>query len=236
MLSICIPTMRRWKFLKETIPTILSYDCVGEVVICDETGEDAEEISKSVFGSDPKLKVHVNKERLGIYENKVKVASLASLDWIGLLDSDNIFPETWFEIISETIPTVDSNTILASASFKNINLDNGQLSFPCKEFSDLKLNKSNWNSIFQRSRWNFLLNDGNWVFHKSAVSCFPLTIKSNQLEAADAIFMLKEMIKNGYTIWYVPKLEYIHTVHNESSWLQTAAKSSQIFGTINWKI
>jgi glycosyltransferase involved in cell wall biosynthesis len=236
MLSVCIPTMRRWKFLKETIPLMLSYDCVGEVVICDETGEDAQEISKSLFGSDPKLKVYVNDSRLGIYENKVKVASLATLNWIALLDSDNIFPETWFESISDTIPTIDTKTILASASFKNINLENGQTSSPCHEFSDLKVNKSNWNSMFDRPRWNFLLNDGNWVFHKSACRCFPSTIKSHQLEAADAIFMLKEMIRNGYTIWYVPRLEYIHTVHNDSSWIQTAEKSSKIFTTVNWKI
>ena len=46
MLTIAIPTMRRFTFLRETLPTFLAHDGVGEVIVCDETGEDVEEIQK----------------------------------------------------------------------------------------------------------------------------------------------------------------------------------------------
>ena len=45
-LTIAIPTMKRWDFLKNTLPTYLARPEVGEVIICDETGDDVNEISR----------------------------------------------------------------------------------------------------------------------------------------------------------------------------------------------
>ena len=235
MLSICIPTMKRWNFLKLTIPEMLKHDIVKEIVICDETGEDIEEIEKSKFGKNTKLRLIKNEKRLGIYRNKRKVGNLATGEWIGILDSDNIFPDIWFEEI-ESIITKDKEkkTIYGSASFRNVNLETGKDEKPCIEFDGLELNKQTWNTMFNRRKWNFLLNDGNWVLPREAMKELN-DIESEKLQAADAIYMLRCWIEGGYRMKYIEGLEYIHTVHGGSSWLETERESTRILNQ-DWRI
>ena len=233
-LTIAIATMRRWSFLKDSLPLYLGRPEVAEVVVCDETGEDYEAISKSSFGTHPKLRLFKNPTRLGIYENKLKAASLATQDWIAVLDSDNIFDEAWFETLHTT--PFDTKTIVASADFKNLNVETGEVSYPCKQFSGLTINHMNWNSMFRKPGWNFLLNDGNWIIPKAAVAALPTDEKSSKWEAADAIYMLRRFIFAGFNIYYAPGLEYTHIVHPGSSWIQSAAKSEKIFVSTEWRI
>jgi hypothetical protein len=77
-ISLCIPTMNRWGFLKNNIPKYLENPYINEIVICDETGEDAALILTHFIN--PKIKVFTNEQRLGGYLNKNKVVSLATND------------------------------------------------------------------------------------------------------------------------------------------------------------
>ena len=207
---------------------------VVEVVVCDETGEDYKAIQKSAFANNPKLRLFKNERRLGIYENKLKAASLATAPWIAVLDSDNLFDDEWFATL-HTI-TFDTNTIIASADFKNLNTATGEVSYPCKSFSGLTINKGSWNAILQKLGWNFLLNDGNWIIPKGAVAALPADQRSSNWEAADAIYMLRCFVFAGYSVYYSPGLEYTHIVHPGSSWLQTDAISSKILVSTDWRI
>ena len=233
-MTIAIPTMRRWSFLKDSLPLYLGRPEVAEVVVCDETGEDYEAIVNSPFGTHPKLRLFKNPTRLGIYENKLKVASLATQDWIAVLDSDNLFDEAWFDTLSTVV--FDSNTIVASADFKNLNVETGHTSYPCKKFSGYVINHMNWNYILRQPGWNFLLNDGNWIIPKAAVAALPTDEKSSKWEAADAIYMLRRFVFAGFNVYYAPGLVYTHIVHPGSSWIQSAAKSEKIFVTTDWRI
>jgi len=228
-ITIAIPTMRRWTFLKDSIPIYLARKEVVEVIICDETGEDAKIILKEF--NNPKLRVIVNEKRLGIYQNKMKALGLAKTYWVALLDSDNIFTDDWFDTLSDI--NLDPMTIYASADFKNINIETGTLTTPCTEFSGLVLNKSNWNTVLKNKKWNFLLNDGNWLLPQKTVECLP---KGLELFAADAIFMLRQFVLKGFIINYVSGLEYIHTVHSGSSWLLTEKDSTKLLNTMDWSI
>ena len=235
MLTIAVPTMRRFQFLKESLPIYLKHPGVGEVIVCDETGEDIEAITKAPFTQNKKLRLIRNEKRLGIYQNKRKAMSLATCPYVAVLDSDNHFSDEWLDTITDLLKDSDGKTIYASADFKNTNLNTGELTFPCKQFSGLRLDSASWNLMFQKPRWNFLLNDGNWVVPTAAKTTLP-DIPSNTLEAADAIFMLKCFVKGGYSVYYVPELSYIHTVHDDSSWLKSERDSTKIFNTMDWRI
>jgi len=235
-LSVAIPTMRRWKFLRESLPIYLNNINVGEVIICDETGEDVNAISLSEFRNHPKLRLILNDSILGIYENKLKCLSLARFPWIALLDSDNYFLDSWFERLDEVIDLNNPKLIYASASFLWSNIDTSETKRPALSFVDTRINKGNWNSVLKKLGWNFLLNDGNWVVSKQITEVLNPYKKSNSLYAADAIYMLREFIVNGYEIWYVPRLDYIHTVHSNSSWLLTESQSTRILLQTNWAI
>ena len=234
VLTIAIATMRRWSFLKDSLPLYLARPEVGEVVVCDETGEDYEAIINSSFGTHPKLRLYKNPTRLGIYENKLKAASLATQDWIAVLDSDNLFNDEWFDQLSTVV--FDSKTIVASADFKNLNVETGQVSYPCKQFSGRVINRMNWNFTLRQPGWNFLLNDGNWIIPKAAVAALPTNEKSGNWEAADAIYMLRQFIVAGFNIYYAPDLVYTHIVHPGSSWIQSAEKSGKIFASTDWRV
>jgi glycosyltransferase involved in cell wall biosynthesis len=239
-LVIAIPTMRRWEFLKESLPIFLDQPQVAHVFITDETGEDAAQIAKSPFTQNPKLTVVVNEKRLGIYENKLKVLKLASEsekgEFVALLDSDNYFTEEWFDTLAAAVKVDQPKWIYASADFKMVNYMDNSVKQPCEKFSGLRLDKKGWNEMLRTPGWNFLLNDGNWVLPCSAWKVLPAQVKSSQVEAADAIFMLKMWIAAGYTVWYVPELSYIHTVHTGSSWLASERESTRILNTTNWLV
>uniref|UniRef100_A0A6C0KKH4 Glycosyltransferase 2-like domain-containing protein n=1 Tax=viral metagenome TaxID=1070528 RepID=A0A6C0KKH4_9ZZZZ len=236
MLTIAITTMRRFVFLKENIPTFLAHPQVNEVVVCDETGEDAALLEEQPFYTNPKLRVITNDSCLGIYQNKRKSIGISMSKYVAVLDSDNYFSEEWIDEIVEALRNSDGKTLFASADFKNINLKTNEFTFPCQEFSGLRLDKTNWNLMFERPRWNFLLNDGNWVVPRTVYTSLPKEVSSESLQAADAIFMLKCFIQRGYSIHYLPGLSYVHTVHDGSTWLQTAKESTRILNTTDWRL
>lgn len=246
MLSIAIPTMRRWTFLKDSLPQYLQYDSVKEVVVCDETGEDAKEILSSSFANHPKLKVVVNEKQLGIYFNKRKAGLLCTAPYVAILDSDNIFTEQWFEVLFDELEKIqekqslDTCTLMfGSATFKSITISSGQMKQPCSHFEGLKISSKTWNEMFSKPYWNHLLNDGNWVVPRKAILSWPLNIPSEYEAGAtycDALYSLRCMIQAGYTIYYLPDLEYIHTVHSGSSWLTRETPSNMAISTTQWKL
>ena len=238
MLNIAIATMKRWEFLQESLPVFLDHPGINQVILCDETGEDAKAISNSPFTQNNKLRVIVNDRRLGIYQNKRKALDIAgkTAPYVAVLDSDNYFSEEWIDTILDVLKGSDGKTIFASADFKNVDINTGEVTFPCKHFSGRRLDLANWNSIFKESRCASLLNDGNWVLPSTTISCLPVEVPSEKLLAADAIYMLRNFVKGGYSIYYLPELSYIHTVHGGSSWLQTEQESTRILNTTSWSV
>jgi len=245
-LTIAIPTMKRWIFLKDTLPIYLARPEVREIIVCDETGEDVKAITASSFGKNPKLRLITNEKRLGIYQNKRKCLKLASVSafeeaeaeakaegWVALLDSDNIFNDDWFETIAE-LDYSDPLKLYATADFKELNIQTGQLRYPAERFSGRTVTKSSWNSLLMEPSANFIINDGNWILHSTVIKHLPEDIQSSDLQASDAIFMLRRLILNGYSITYVRDLEYIHIVHPGSSWLQSEKESTKIMNGTNW--
>lgn len=236
-LTVAIPTMRRWNFLKEQIPIALSRPEVAEVLLCDETGEDVAAASASPWAADPKLRLVINPRRLGIYQNKRRCIELAQSPMVAVLDSDNAFTDEWFETLSEAVVKGGRGLIYASADFMTVNTAGGTPTHPCAEFSGLRIQGSeDWNLLLTKPRSHFLTNDGNWVVPRvPALDALPASTRSDTVEAADAIYMMRCFIAHGLRVWYVPGLEYIHRVHPGSSWLQTEAASTRILNQTDWR-
>ena len=241
-LTIAIPTMRRWSFLQEQIPIALSRPEVAEVILCDETGEDVAAASASPWATDPKLRLVINPRRLGIYQNKRRCIELAAANpqakMVAVLDSDNAFNDEWFETLSEAVSKEGYGLIYASADFMTTDTRNGLIAHPCREFSGRRIQGSeDWNLLLTQPRSHFLTNDGNWVLPAAAaLTALPATMRSDAVEAADAIYMMRCFIAAGLRVWYVPGLEYIHRVHPGSSWLETEAASTRILNRTDWRV
>lgn len=237
-LTVAIPTMRRWKgFLEKSLPTFLNNDSVRWVLLCDETGEDVKAIQASRWANHPKLILHVNERRLGMYGNKRRCVELSPTDWVAVLDSDNLFPEEYFEALFELWRDEGSNTktVYAASEIIRVFLKTGESEERTAHFRGMRIHKGNWNQVLTMKAWNFLLNDGNWVAHKSVLDAWPF-IPEEQVKATDSIRIVKGFVEKGWTYSIVPGMKYIHTVHDDSEWIKTEQRSSYLLATTEWRI
>jgi hypothetical protein len=154
------------------------------------------------------------------------------------LDSDNIFPEEFFETIQDLWSRQSANPsmLYASGDVVRVFMKTGESEDRTAHFAGKVITKETWNTILQTPAWNFLLNDGNWIGHRSLLEAWPSNIRDEQVRATDAIFVLKNLIQKGWSYFIVPDLRYIHTVHDGSEWLRTEAESSYLLGSTNWRV
>lgn len=237
-LTVAVPTMRRWKgFLEKSLPTFLENEYVSHVLICDETGEDVDAIQKSKWANHSKLILHKNPQRLGMYANKRRCVELAPTDWVAVLDSDNIFPEAFFEILFEVWADegASQKTVYASSEIIRVFLKTGESEDRTKHFAGKRITKDNWNTILRTPGWNFLLNDGNWVANKAILQAWPV-LPEDQVRATDSLRIVRNLVEKDFTYYIVPGLRYIHTVHDDSEWVKTERESSYLLATTDWRL
>jgi len=221
-ISLCIPTMDRWDFLKVSIPKYLDNPYINEIVICDENGNDVKNINNT-FTSD-KIRTHINDEVLGAFFNKQKVVSLAKNDIICLMDSDNFAPLSYFESFKGYINTrgLKENTIYMPS--RTIPQPNHR-GFDYRNFINLDINMKNINHVVNQNR--ALVNTGNYIFSKTHFEKAKLTDENVHLGktclALDVLLQNYLFFKRcpDTQMVVVPGMEYDHIVHPGSYYITT---------------
>lgn len=236
-LTVAIPTMRRWKFLEKTLPLYLHHPFIENVVICDETGEDVDAIIAAGWNRHPKLLLHKNPSRLGIYYNKRKCIEVSPTEWIAVLDSDNFFDAQFFNTLEAMWKKEGALIDHFYACGNGMFIDEEKTCHnPLKGFGGTKLTKESWNAFFDKPKWNYMLNDGNWVVHCSVLNTLPTNVRDEEILATDAMFMARCFVAHGYTYDIREELTYIHPVHKESSWMLQGEENMRIWKSTNWKL
>ena len=238
VLTVAIPTMDRWTFLKEQIPIYLNNPNIDYVVISDENGKDIDIISHMENDSNIKLRLYKNKSVLGVYGNKRQCFLKAPSDWVAVLDSDNQFDDRFFEEFLKCKARdslTSEKTIYCAGKIDRLDLTTGLIEDRTSHFSGMKINRDNWNDVLKTVGWNFLLNDGNCVWPKAVVKHFP-DMPEEQIVGTDSIFFMRQAIQAGYTLSVEPTMHYVHTVHPGSHWLQNASVSSRLMGMRDWRV
>lgn len=213
-ISVCIPTMRRFSFLKESIPRYLSNPHVSELVIVDETGEDYLAIT-SAF-SHPKLRVYQNESRLGMLKNKLRAASYATSDFIAILDSDNFADTGYFEafkVFVSSHPTA-SSLFLPCSALPNFNY---------REWCGVPITRDTIRQYYPRI--DTCLNTMNSVISREFLASFDILSDKpfcDEIGCYDSqYFALYTLFHMNGTVFVVPNMEYQHRVHDESGWTLT---------------
>ena len=238
VLTVAIPTMDRWTFLKEQIPIYLNNPNIDYVVISDENGKDIDIISHMENDSNIKLRLYQNKSVLGVYGNKRQCLLKAPSDWVAVLDSDNQFDDRFFEEFLKCKARdgpASEKTIYCAGKIDRLDLATGLMEDRTSHFSGMKINRDNWNDVLNTVGWNFLLNDGNCVWPKAVIKHFP-DMPEEQIVGTDSIFFMRQAIQAGYTLSVEPTMHYVHTVHPGSHWLQNASVSSRLMGIRDWRV
>jgi hypothetical protein len=221
-LTVAIPTMGRFSFLKESVPRMLAIPQVAHIVIVDETGEDAAAIWAEPWGLHPKLSIQINEARVGIFENKRRALAAAPTPWVLLLDSDNEWPAASFAALR--LPA-DPTSIVAAGGMIRRDMATGQETRPLESFASIDVTRANWNAVLAMPKANELINDGNYVINRAALDLIPRNIPHERYRAADVLVWLHRLVGAGWTFKVDARLEYIHNVHAGSSWLAEAGAS-----------
>lgn len=216
-ISVCIPTMRRFSFLKESISKYLENPYVSELVITDETGEDYEEIM-STF-SHPKLRVYKNETRLGVLRNKFRAASYATSKFIAILDSDNFADIEYFKAFNKFI----SNK---KVPFRSMFIPSRAK--PCFDFTGwINIPITRNNVKYHYPKIETCLNVMNLIISKEFLSLFDINSDGfcDRVGTSDSLyFSLYSMFNMNATLFIVDGMEYEHRVHDESYWKQNHDK------------
>lgn len=217
--SLCIPTMNRWSFLKENIPRYLENPYIEEIIICDETGDDVNLIREHIQSN--KIHLYTNEKILGAYLNKRKVVSLAKNDFVCLMDSDNFAPVSYFDSWKNFCGENPDPSVVYCALREGYP---GSL-FDYSQFRSIFINKKNCKELFHKGLNGGFFNDGNYIVskHLYMVSEIPTGIKHFESEcyAADVVLQNYNILVNGGSLCIVPLMEYDHVFHSGSYWSNT---------------
>jgi hypothetical protein len=238
-LTIGIPTMGRWKFLKRQLPIFLNHPRVSYVVVCDETGEDVEAICEHGMDMNPKLRLYVNESVLGVYNNKRQCIEKAPTEWVGVLDSDNTFDATFINNFWAALERRGAlgpegpKTLFCAGEQIRLFEESGKTENRIAHLSGLELSKSNWNAVLAQRDSIFLLNDGNTIWPTSVLAALP-PMPEAEIVGTDSIFALRQAILAGYTLSVEPTMHYVHLVHSGSHWIQHEAASMALMRARSW--
>lgn len=225
-ISLVITTYNRFDtFLYKNLSYYLENPYIKEIVIYDDCSDDYYKILK--YFQNEKIKLYKQDQNVGALKNKINACQKATNDWICLMDSDNFCNITYFEALQNywNINGTNINTIYQP-----------EKGFPAQDFSKYigtPLSCENWNNNTDEC----LVNNGNYVFHKSIVKYVePILNQSINTYAIDVKYMNYYWIKNGISIVIVPKMYYDHTIHPGSLYITTCKISDKFNSEFNWKI
>jgi glycosyltransferase involved in cell wall biosynthesis len=233
-ISLCITTYKRFdKFLSTNLPRYLVNPYIDEIIICDENGEDSQKILAQ-FPNELKMKVYTNETVLGAFANKNRVVSLASNDWVCLMDSDNYAPASYFDAWVSYINLNGISSKKVYLPMYTIPQPNHR-GFNYTEFQHLQLDST---SIGQHNvdALSCMLNTGNYIFHKKnytesnryLVEYHQSGVKGGQ----DVIFKAILLFLNHSTFVLVPNMVYDHIVHDDSLFINNYHDFAQTYAFI----
>lgn len=222
--SVCIPTMRRFSFLKDSIPKYLANPQVTELIVTDETGEDYDAITHAF--SHPKLRVYKNEHRLGAIANKQRAASYATGDYTCIVDSDNYAPPEYFQAFRSYLsshPTTESTVFLPCFA---------RPSFNYTRFIGTPITKFNVHMMYPDI--NACLNTMNLIVKTSFLRTYNLMNHTPWCVDADGAhdalyFSLYSLFEMNASLVVVPGMEYDHVVHKGSWYMETVDRSRYVY-------
>ena len=236
-MTVAITTMNRYSgFLEKTLPKLLEMPQVDVVLIGDETGEDIERIKLQPWGLNPKFVFIANKERLGAYHNKLNLLRNVTTEWVALIDSDNELLAEYFDALfnywSEN--SVNSKSIYMPAAVNFYFQHSGESFCPIEKLSGISVDILSWNTFLNINGCEYALNLGNTVLPRDAWMALSESYQKDLY--TECKIMNRDLVKNGYTLVFVPNMKYIHVIHDDSLYLSKSSEMANFNMIYDWKL
>lgn len=228
-ISLCIPTKNRYdSFLNrymEQYVTYLDRNIIDEIIICDEDGNDYNkflnnDIYKKYINSG-KLKLYKNDKILGVFQNKLNVASRSMNEFIALIDSDNFCDELYFNTAREYILN-NKNTF---SEYIIIAPSKGKPNFDFTYYEGQIITKKKLGVHFKNPDYAVLLNTGNYVITKTLIKNIKYHNSSDilfKISACDVMYFLLLSFQqfDEFQFHIVKDLSYEHSLHDDSEYVK----------------
>lgn len=211
MISICLTNFNREQLLYESIEQIIDDERISEIVIsddCSEYGLYTRVVDH--YKNYPKVKIYRNEKNLDCYLNKHKAVSLATNEWVLLIDSDNVFSKEFIDKIFELGVNYGGGFSWVESSILQPSFAKPHFDFT--PFEGLDIEEKNISTYMMMHQFQTLLNAANHFFHRETwLSVFDSTVDP---VTSDSIYQNYRWLEAGNSIYVVPGLHYEHRVSN----------------------
>jgi len=219
MLSLAITTYNRtYHEIESSFLEAVFLSGIDEIIIVDDYSpmhvyaDICSELRQKKFYKHKSILLYRNNRNLGMAANKKHAVSLCKNDWIILFDSDNHLRLAYIE------------------ACMSINKKPGTIYCPSKAMPHFDyshfigtINKENVKEKVNQSQFDCLINTCNYLVPKEEFLsvCHP----DPEIDAADSALFFYQWMASGRTFEIVDGMEYNHTVHQGSGFLQNVEKN-----------
>lgn len=203
--SLCIPTYNRVDMTIRAFLKVIDDPRIDEVIIVDDSSDLPiyHDLQKALFEF-PKVKLYRNVLNQDCYFNKRTAISFAKNDYCILLDSDNIISTVYLNKIFEY---EWQEKVIFTPEFALPHFD-------FRAYSGLTFNRTNIAEYIDKPMFEVMCNAANYFVNK--MEYLKVFDEKTNPVTSDSIYMVLNWLKNDGSIFVVPGLQYIHTVHKGS--------------------
>lgn len=217
-ISLCIPTYNRIDMTIRSFSKVIDDERIDEVIIVDDSSDLP--IYKSLeqaLADYPKVKLYRNVLNQDCYFNKHTSISFAKNDYCILLDSDNIISPKYLDKIFEY--EWDENTIFTP--------EYALPHFDFRAYTGLRFDRTNIAEYIDKPMFEVMCNAANYFVNK--LQYLKAFDENTNPVTSDSIFMILNWLNQGGSVFVVPGLQYVHTVHNGSHYQNNVRRTPQGF-------
>lgn len=218
-MTVAFTNYNRTDLLFEAVAPFLTDNRVTEIVISDDCSREdvyVEIIAK--YNDIAKVEIFRNDSTKDCYYNKRQAVKRATCEWVLLLDSDNVFPADFVDVLYSQKPWNQSWAYAPEFARPHFN------------FADLRgvaISRNNVASCLPVGSCETMLNAMNYFVNRDEY--LRVWDKSVDPVTSDSLFQNYNWLKAGNTIYVTPGLQYDHRVHDGSHYKENVRRTPQGF-------
>lgn len=211
-ISVSITTFNRAEWTIRCFENIINHPIVDDICILDDCSTDGSfEILNNAFGGYDHVRVIRQLFNRKMSQNKADAISFAKNDWTAIIDSDNVFHEEYVSALKNVPSNYWTPEIIMLPSF-------AKTEFDYRQYSGIMIDINNAKEVISSPMGNCLFNTCNFVVNKNFYGS--VYINNPDHKASDTIWHNYNHLLAGGKLFVVPGMEYIHTVHPESGFME----------------
>lgn len=225
-ISVCIPTYNRYEFTIQSIANILRDDRVSEIIINDDASTDDSYGKLIEYYKDySKVKLFKNETNLDCYANKRQAISLATNEWVIILDSDNVIDQSYIDSIYK-VGIWDSRMILAP--------EFAEPTFDYTAFAGMTITRENVGKYLGQQFFETMLNCMNYFVNRDEY--LRVWDSSVNPHTSDSIYQNYRWLLHSNVIYVVSGMRYFHRLHDASHYLMNNHKTGVFHNEVLTKL